>query len=188
MAAKPPPGEDEVRLHLLVLRCQAGDERAFRHLFDSYSGRTLGYLRGLLGDSADDVHQEVWLAVFRNLGGLANPAAFRSWLFRIARFRALDFLRGSKREAELVAEVPLDAVEVAESAEEPGLSDVEERALSTAIDSLPALQREALLLRYRNELSYEEIAVVTGTPIGTVRTRIHHGKRKLHDILEREKQ
>jgi RNA polymerase sigma-70 factor, ECF subfamily len=186
MVWKDPDGEDEVRLHLLVLRCQTGDERAFRQLFDCYSGFTMGYLRGLVGDSADDVQQEVWLAVFRNLASLANPAAFRWWLLRVARFRALDFLRQSKREAELMADIPLETVEVAGTVEEPGLSDVEDRALSTALDSLPPLQREALLLRYRNDLTYEEIAVVTGTPIGTVRTRIHHGKRKLHDILGRQ--
>jgi RNA polymerase sigma-70 factor (ECF subfamily) len=183
MVWKSPAGEDEVRLHLLVLRCQTGDERAFRRLFDCYSGFTMGYLRGLVGESADDVQQEVWIAVFRNLKSLANPAAFRWWLLRIARFRALDLLRKSKREAELITDVPLETVEVAEAVEEPGLSDLEDGALSAALDSLPTLQREALLLRYRNDLSYEEIAVVTGTPIGTVRTRIHHGKRKLHDIL-----
>lgn len=188
MAAKPPPGEDEVRLHLLVLRCQTGDERAFRQLFDTYSRNTMSYLRGMLGESADDAQQELWLAVFHNLRTLAKPAAFRAWLFRIARFRALDFLRRSKREARLVTDIPLEAVEIAGSPDESGLDEVEDDSLSRAMDLLAAPQREALLLRYKNDLSYEEIAVVTGTPIGTVRTRLHHGKRKLHDLLEREKQ
>ena len=188
MAWKYPAGEEEMRLHLLVLRCQTGDERAFRQLFDTYSRQTMSYLRGMLGESADDVQQELWLAVFNNLRTLANPAAFRWWLFRIARFRALDFLRRWKREAELLVDIPLEAVEIADSPDESGLDEVDDNALSSAMDSLPPLQREALLLRYKNDLSYEEIAVITGTPIGTVRTRLHRGKRKLHDILGRGNQ
>lgn len=188
MAWKYPAGEEEMRLHLLVLRCQTGDERAFRQLFDTYSRQTMSYLRGMLGESADDVQQEVWLAVFHNLRTLGKPGAFRAWLFRIARFRALDFLRRSKREADLVVDIPLDAVEIASTPDQSGLDDVDDTALSSAMELLPALQREALLLRYKNDLSYEEIAAVTGTPIGTVRTRLHHGKRKLHDILGRGKQ
>lgn len=188
MAWKYPAGEKEMRLHLLVLRCQTGDERAFRQLFDTYSRQTMSYLRGMLGESADDVQQELWLAVFNNLRTLANPGAFRWWLFRIARFRALDFLRRWKREAELLVDIPLEAVEIADSPDESGLDEVDDNALSSAMDSLPPLQREALLLRYKNDLSYEEIAVITGTPIGTVRTRLHRGKRKLHDILGRGNQ
>jgi len=188
MAGKQPAGEDEMRLHLLVLRCQTGDERAFRQLFDTYSRHTMSYLRTMLGEPADDVQQELWLAVFHNLRTLANPAAFRSWLYRIARFRALDFLRRSKREAELMIDIPLEAAEIVEAPYESELDQVDDGALSSAMDLLPALQREALLLRYKNDLSYEEIAAVTGTPIGTVRTRLHHGKRKLHDLLERAKQ
>ena len=180
MAWKGSAGDDEVHLHLLVLRCQAGDERAFRELFETFSGQTMGYLRGLVGESAEDVQQEVWLAAFRNVASLANPAAFRTWLFRIARFRALDLLRRFKREGELLAPTPLESVDVAADAEETGLG---ETALASAIETLPAPQREALLLRYQQNLSYAEIALITAVPIGTVRTRIHHGKRKLHDLL-----
>ncbi|HET7612448.1 MAG TPA: sigma-70 family RNA polymerase sigma factor [Gemmatimonadaceae bacterium] len=188
MAWKYPAGEEEMRLHLLVLRCQTGDERAFRQLFDTYNHQTMSYLQGMLGESADDAQQELWLAVFHNLRTLANPAAFRSWLFRSARFRALDFLRRSQREARLLADVPVEAVEIADSPDESAMGEVDDDALRSAMDSLPALQREALLLRYKSDLSYEEIAAVTGTPIGTVRTRLHHGKRKLHDMLGRGKQ
>lgn len=68
--------EDDLRLQLLVLRCQAGDERAFSQLLDDFGPRTLRYLRGLLGDDAEDVHQEVWLAAYRSIATLWGlPAA-----------------------------------------------------------------------------------------------------------------
>ena len=62
----------------------------------------MSYLRGLVGDAADDVQQEVWLAVYLGMRHLSNPRAFRTWLFRTTRHRAIDYLRMQKRDALLV--------------------------------------------------------------------------------------
>jgi RNA polymerase sigma-70 factor, ECF subfamily len=173
---------DDVRLTLAVLRCQAGDERAFTELFHWLGPRTRAYLSALVGDAADDVQQEVWFGVYKSISTLADPRAFRMWLFRSARHRAVDFLRSRKRyddvfpamdpeDVELATETPIDL---------SGLdSDIE-----SLMGMLPAAHREVLLLRYKDELSYSEIAVVVGAPIGTVRTRLHHAKRKLHELLQ----
>src|SRR5688500_6153674 len=173
-------------LHLLVLRCQAGDERAFARLMDQFSQKTLGYLRGLVGDDADDVHQDVWLSVYRGIGGLANPGAFRTWLFQTTRHRAVDFLRRQKRERELLDEVAGElAVDAADVDDGAGLGGVDGAILDTALLGISPPQREVLLLRYRDDLSYNEIALVVGCPIGTVRTRLHHAKRRLQELLTR---
>ena len=101
---------DTLRLEFTVLRCQAGDERAFAALFDQFSEKTLRYLRGLLGEDADDAQQEVWLAVFKGIATLANPAAFRTWLFQTARHRAIDVLRSRRRERERFDDFALDDI------------------------------------------------------------------------------
>jgi RNA polymerase sigma-70 factor (ECF subfamily) len=75
-------GAREVALHLLVLRCQTGDERAFRPLMERFGAKTLAYLRGVVGQDADDVQQDVWLSVCKSIRSLTNPSAFRTWLFR----------------------------------------------------------------------------------------------------------
>jgi RNA polymerase sigma-70 factor (ECF subfamily) len=173
----------DIGLHLLVLRCQAGDERAFARLLDQFGDRTLRYLRGLVGDDAEDVQQDLWLAVYTNVKTLANPRAFRTWLFRTTRHRAIDFLRSTRRERELFDDVELEVVEVS------GDQDTrppEFDQLGAALEAIPPPQREALLLKYQDDLSYEEIAVVVGVPIGTVRTRIHHGKKKLAQLLTQQ--
>jgi RNA polymerase sigma-70 factor (ECF subfamily) len=142
-----------------------------------YGDRTLRYLRGLVGDSADDVQQELWMTVYRRISELANPRAFRTWLFRATRNRALDQLRREKREREWVDDVSLDdpaAANIAADELAPG-----DDSLLVALDALPAPQREACLLRYRDDLSYEEIAMVVGCSIGTVRSRLHHAKQRL---------
>jgi RNA polymerase sigma-70 factor (ECF subfamily) len=181
-----PTPDDDLRLRLLVMRCQVGDEGAFARLFDEFAPRTLRHLRGLVGDaSADDVQQEVWLTVYRSVSGLANPGAFRTWLFRTTRHRALDWLRRQRREAELTDEL-LPSIDVAvESSDDDDRAWLDAGGLDAAIARLPPLQREAVLLRYRDGLSYADIALVAGCPIGTVRTRLHHAKRNLHELLER---
>lgn len=173
----------ELALQLLILRCQSGDERAFERLFEEFSDRTHRYLRGLVGDAADDVQQEVWLSVYRGLARLAAPHAFRTWLFRTTRHRALDFLRSRKREKELLAETDLDAVQ--EFVAAPDASPAGAELALEQLDLLSTAHREVLLLRYRDDMSYEQIALVVGCSIGTVRSRLHFAKQRLHDVINR---
>jgi RNA polymerase sigma-70 factor, ECF subfamily len=182
MAELRPATVDEVRLHLLVLRCQAGDEGAFNQLMDSFGSRTLSYLRGLVGDGSDDVQQEVWLAVYLGIRNLSNTRAFRTWLFRTTRHRAIDFLRMRKRD-ELFVDAAIDVADLSEPADDssPALGDLD---LDAAMALLPPAQREVLLLHYRDDLSYAEIALVVGCSIGTVRSRLHHAKRRVREQIE----
>ena len=179
MAEHNPARPAELGLPFLVLRCQTGDESAFRRLLSEFGPRTLRYLRGIVGDSAEDVQQEVWLTVYQSIAGLANPRAFRTWLYRTTRHRALDFLRRRHREDELLADfarqLPGEALPP-ESAE-PG------EDLLEAVHALPPAQREVCLLRYRDDLSYGEIALVLGCSVGTVRSRLHYAKERLRELV-----
>lgn len=182
MAEREPVHKEELRLRLLVLRCQTGDEEAFARLLDTVGPRTLRYLRSLLGgDDADDAQQEVWLSVYRSIAGLADPGAFRTWLYTTTRHRAIDQLRRWCRESELFAEEDYERVE-ATNAPEEGEHAYDATELDALLAELPSPQREAVLLRYRDEMSYAEIAVITGCPIGTVRTRL---PARVHRGLER---
>ncbi|HYM25736.1 MAG TPA: RNA polymerase sigma factor [Vicinamibacterales bacterium] len=186
MADVPAAHDNDLRLHLTVLRCQAGDERAFRSLLDEFGGRTLRYLRGLVEDDADDVQQEVWLSVYRSIASLANPGAFRTWLFSTTRRRAIDHLRSRRRERELMVDSTDATGEFDLPIDDPSIEDIDRGALGNVLAGLPPPQREVLLLRFQDELSYAEIALVVGCPVGTVKTRIHHAKRKLQELLRSE--
>jgi RNA polymerase sigma-70 factor, ECF subfamily len=169
---------------LLVVRAQAGDEAAFAELIERYSPRLRYFLRKVLAsaDGAEDALQEVWLDVLRHLPRLADPQALRAWLYRIARDRAFGRLRKSRRR-----EVPLDEMQVADpaTAEENDFTAEDAARIHAGLDELPAEQREVLVLRFLEEMSYEEIARVVGCQVGTVRSRIHYGKRALRRALER---
>jgi RNA polymerase sigma-70 factor, ECF subfamily len=183
MPTQDPGDDDELRLRLLVLRCQAGDEHAFAQLFDRFGPRSLAMLQRLVGDAAEDVQQEVWLAVYRHIGTLSNLAGFRSWLYATTRHRAIDQLRSARRQRGLIADAVLDSADVTESEEQSGVPLVDPAALDGAIASLPDAQRDAVVLRYRNGLSYAEVAAALGCSVGTVRSRLHYARQRLYELL-----
>ena len=183
-ALSPVPRDDEKRLFLLVLRCQAGDETAFARLMAWFGARTLAHLRGLVADDAEDVQQEVWLAVYTRIGALSNPRAFRTWLFQTTRHRAIDFLRSRKRERELLEEAARE-IEDAHTPDE-GISDLNRSSVAEALGELSPVHREVLLLRYQEDMSYAQIAVISGCSIGTVRSRLHHAKARLREVVNEQ--
>jgi RNA polymerase sigma-70 factor (ECF subfamily) len=177
---------DQLREVLLVLRSQAGDEDAFSDLFDRFGHRTLRYLEGLLGpELAADTQQEVWLAVFRGIARLTNPRAFRTWLYQTTRNRAIDVLRRERRESELFLPATPEAPQPAAETPDPLLESQDRQSLKEGMAELSAPHLEVLLLRYWEEMSYSEIALIVGCSVGTVRSRLHHAKRRLREAIDR---
>jgi len=173
-----------LRERILVCRCQAGDERAFEEIVSTYGPRLRYYLLKQLGspEAADDVVQEVWLDVYRGIVRLRRPDAFRAWIYRIARDRAFRVLRRARVPCRLADEADLPAAE----AEDDGFSAEDAVRVHAALDRLSPLHREVLLLRFIEDLPYDEIAQITGCPAGTVKSRLHHAKRVLRQEMERE--
>jgi RNA polymerase sigma-70 factor, ECF subfamily len=173
----------QLRERILVSRCQAGDERAFEEIVSTYGPRLRYYLLKQLGspEAADDVVQEVWLDVYRGIVRLRRPDAFRAWIYRIARDRAFRALRRARVPCQLPDEAEWAAAEV----EDDGFSAEDARRVHAALDRLSPSHRDVLLLRFIEDLPYDEIAQITGCPPGTVKSRIHHAKRLLRQEMER---
>jgi RNA polymerase sigma-70 factor (ECF subfamily) len=172
---------DQLYWDLTVVRCQLGDHSAFEELIAHYQPRLDRFLGTLLADRTvlDDVAQEVWIDVFRDVPKLVEPRAFLSWLYRIARHRALQCLRRSRR-----LPAPLDADEVVDPDESSiNLGSDRLEAVEKALNQLHPEHRAVVVMRYLDELSYSEIATVTGCPLGTVKSRLHNAKRMLREIL-----
>jgi RNA polymerase sigma-70 factor, ECF subfamily len=172
---------DRLYEKLLVLRAQLADESAFAELVERYHARLLFYLAKLLGEThrAEDVLQEVWLDAWRGLSRLKEAGAWRVWLYRIARDRANRELR--RRRLPAAGGESLEAV--GREADDE-LSAEELLLVRAAIDKLPAEQREAVLLKYVEGMSYEEIAAVAGCQLGTVRSRLFYAKQTLQEQLK----
>jgi RNA polymerase sigma-70 factor (ECF subfamily) len=126
-----------------------------------------------------DVAQEIWIALYRALPGLLDVSKFRPWAFRIARDRVYREYRRRK-----LPLLPFDEAQLEHVPETEESAAVDREELHRCLDSLSPEHREALLLRFYEEMSYEEIARVTGSGIGTVRSRIHYGKQALKKAWE----
>jgi len=175
---------EQVLQRTLVVRCQLGERQALEELFLRHHGALGYYLRRMLNrEDVADVQQEVWLTVLRRIGQLRNPAAFVVWLYQIARSKAMTRLADARRMESLDAE---DAVvEEPDSDGEPAFSPADAARIHAELTNLSAAHREVLLLRFMEDLSYEQIAAVMGSSAGTVRSRLHYAKLALRQRLEK---
>lgn len=165
----------------LLGRVAAGDEDAFALLYDRWAGRLLALVRRVLVDPAqsEEVLQEVLLEVWRTAGSF-DPArgSARAWMAVMARRRAVDRVRSSesarRREQRWVPTMP-DADSTAQSIEDA----FEAEEVRAALDAVGEPQRTTLLLAYVEGLTHSQIAERTGTPLGTVKTRVREGVARL---------
>ena len=163
-----------------------GDQEAFRALYRAVQPGLLRYLRGLVGEDAEDLASETWLQIARDLSSFRDQGAgFRGWAATIARNRALDHLRRQRRRpavtcAEVLVELP-DGQDTADQA----MQSVSTKAAIALIATLPRDQAEAVLLRAVVGLDAKATAQVVGKRPGAVRTAAWRGLRRLAEQLER---
>ncbi|MEV6178840.1 RNA polymerase sigma factor [Streptomyces sp. NPDC052016] len=164
-----------------VARAQDGDEAAFATAYRIVQPGLLGYLRGIVGDDAEDVASEAWLEIARDLGRFkGDGAGFRGWTATIARHRALDHLRRLRvrpRSTALEQDV-LDLPGPHSTADQAMEALSTERALEL-VRELPRDQAEAVLLRVVVGLDGPAAARVLGKRPGAVRTAAHRGLKRL---------
>jgi RNA polymerase sigma-70 factor (ECF subfamily) len=134
----------------------------------------LGFVRD--PDTAMDISQMAFIKAYKNLKRFDLERPFFPWFYRILRNLSLDHIKRAKR----LGEIPLEDVQILTDGRED--RDMKE-ALWKAIEELPTEQREIIVLRYFEGLSYKEIAETVGKPIGTVMSSLHYSKRKLKSIL-----
>ncbi|MGC9535442.1 RNA polymerase sigma factor [Streptomyces sp. UG1] len=172
-----------------VARAQEGDEAAFAVAYRLVQPALLGYLRGLVGEDAEDVASDAWLEIARDLGRFkGDGAGFRGWSATIARHRALDHLRRQKvrpRPAPLEQDVLLD-LPGPHSTYDQALESISTDAALDLVRGLPRDQAEAVLLRVVVGLDARSAARVLGKRPGAVRTAAYRGLKRLAKQLGAE--
>ena len=176
-------GTEQLKVRFLVLRSQVGDDQAFTSLYNLFSNRSLRLLNSLLkSDEAQDLNQEVWLAVYKRIASLEDASRFRTWLFRITRNRALDHFRSTKRLNEFHDMLNSDSEEAIDEVVEA--LEVKNNALiEEGLERLSPKHREAIVLNYFEGMDYEEIALILGVSLGTVKSRIHNAKQSIKTLI-----
>lgn len=164
-----------------VARVQEGDEAAFAVAYRYVQPALLGYLRGLVGDDAEDVASDAWLEIARDLGRFkGDGAGFRGWTATIARHRALDHLRRQKVRPRSSA-LEQDVLELPgpHSTHDQALESMSTEAALELVGGLPRDQAEAVLLRVIVGLDAPSAARVLGKRPGAVRTAAYRGLKRL---------
>jgi len=175
-------------LSAAIVAAQAGDEASFAVLYRAVQPGLLRYLRALIGDDAEDVASDTWLQIARDLSTFrGDESGFRGWSATIARHRAMDHLRRTRRRPTVTGTVddlinlPAGGTGTADSA----LDSISTDAALMLIARLPRDQAEAVLLRVVLGLDARTAARVLGKREGAVRTSAYRGLRRLREALDR---
>lgn len=172
----------------LVRLFQQGDESAFNQLVLRYQEKVYWVARRFINehDGADDVTQEVFIKAYESLKEFRSESSLYTWLYRITVNIALNVLRRNKVKEFFRIDELFDPEDEGAGAPDELLEQQEERTLiEQAIAALPEKQKAVFLLRYHEEMPYEEIAKVLKTSVGGLKANYFHAVKKIEEYLKR---
>lgn len=178
----------------IVDRIVDGDRAAYGTLVQRYQSKIFAVAFGVLRhrEDAREVAQEAFIKAYRNLPGFRRDSSFYTWIYRITMNLAIDYQRKAWRNRETTFDsVRLSPNEISSTGPRPAGNPSEQlenkrlsQTIHTAIDTLPADQRTAIILREIQGLSYKEIAETMGCAEGTVMSRLYYARKKLQEMLK----
>ena len=178
----------------LLTAVKAGDAEAYRGLVEKYQGRIYAVVFGMVRNQEDarDIAQDTFIKAYRNLESFRLESSFYTWLYRIAMNLAIDWTRRGKRRATSSFDETIAQRDGEGAIAEPHHSDnpaknLERKQLYAvimdALDKLPEDQKQVLLLRELEGLSYKEISDLLEIPEGTVMSRLFYARKKMQKLL-----
>jgi RNA polymerase sigma factor (sigma-70 family) len=184
------PPEGDPRDADLLRRIRAGDRGAVEEVYERFRRPAFALARRILADDflAEDVLQDVFLSLWRDPGAFDRErGSFSAWLMAAVHHKAVDAVRREesqrRRRARAETELGLAAPTATRDVEEEAASRVTSGRVREALGQLPDAQREALTLAYYGGYTQREVAALTGAPLGTVKTRMLAGMRRLREEL-----
>ena len=171
---------------LPVQQAREGKPEAWDALFRRYQLPLYVYVFELVHDEQTslDLVQETFIAAARHIGGLRDDAKFGSWFFGIAHQKVIQFWRKRGGKGILLDEIPDLPDEFDEAPDDLLIRREQEAEFMNLLNQLPPQQRAVLLLHFVEDFSLEEIARITETQLGTVKSRLHYAKKSLRKLLE----
>jgi RNA polymerase sigma-70 factor (ECF subfamily) len=174
------------REQLPVEQAKAGEPEAWSVLFRRYQLPLYVYVFELVRDEQTslDIVQETFIAAVRHIAGLRDDSKFGGWLFGIAHQKCLQCWRRQNRAAAWNEEFAESIPDLEDGPDELLIRREQEAGFMNLVNQLPPPQRSVLLLHFVEDFSLEQIAEITGAPLGTVKSRLHYAKSALRKLLE----
>jgi len=177
--------------HDLLLAIAAKDVQAFEMLYDRYKSRLYQYLKLTVNDqaAAEDLLAETMISVWQKASTFQHASEVSTWLFSVARHKALDFCRSQHRSdtKNKLFEGTFNHHETSGNPEYQADQKIIKNAIAKSMNLLPAEQQLVLFLTYYQGMSYQEIGALLDIPVNTVKTRVFSAKQKLKKILQPKK-
>lgn len=171
----------------LVKEFLKGDEFSFNLIVHRYREKIYWHARRMTGDhfDADDVVQEVLIVLYKKLGEFRFDSALYTWIYRITATRSINFIK--RKSLRRFLPLSPDVKRISDTRNDI-LKDLENKELLSKLDSilqkLPVKQREIFILRNFEELSYEEIAEITGKSTGGLKANYFHALKKIQELMD----
>lgn len=169
----------------VIARARRGDADAFGQLVAAYRDTVFRLALRMCGNEADadEVAQEAFLDAWRGLPNFRGESRFSTWLYQLTTHAAIDLLRREKRQPATEDIADVSAADHAPGPQQQAEQNERRQAVRQAILALPPEQRQVIVLRFMQELSYEEIGAALHLPAGTVKSRLNRAKAALKEIL-----
>ena len=177
------------REQLPVQQARDGNPAAWDALFHRYQLPLYVYVFELVRNeqASLDLVQETFISAARHIGGLRDDEKFGSWLFGIAHQKVIQLWRKRGGKEILFDEIPESPDEFENSPDDLLIRREQEVEFMNLLNQLPLPQRSVLLLHFVEDFSLEEIARITETQLGTVKSRLHYAKKALRKLIEEKK-
>lgn len=172
---------------LWIKQVLAGDKEAYANIINKYKNQLYATVLRMTRNPQDaqDFVQDAFIKVYRNLDKYKADGSFSSWLYRVAVNHCMDEFR-KKQYTTVQIEVDEEKVVNPNHPEIIFLKHEKKRQLERLVSTLPDDERLIILLRYINEVNYEEISEIMGVPLSTVRNKLHRAKKKMRETTKRE--
>lgn len=172
---------------LWIQQVLAGDKEAYSHIINKYKNQLYATVLRMTRNPQDaqDFVQDAFIKVYRNLDKYKADGPFASWLYRVAINHCMDAFR-KKQYSTVQVEIDEEKVVNPNHPEIIFLKNEKSRQLERLVATLPNDERLIILLRYVNEVTYEEISEIMDIPISTVRNKLHRAKKKMRETVKRE--
>jgi RNA polymerase sigma-70 factor (ECF subfamily) len=170
------------------LKTEGKREMAFHILVKTYQERLYWHIRRMVinHDDADDILQNVYIKVWKNVDGFREDSSLFTWLFRIATNESLSFLQKNRRQSVFSSnEITEHISEVLEADKYFDGNDLQKK-LQAAVLQLPDKQRVVFNMKYFEEMKYEEMSEILQTSVGALKASYHHAVKKIEDFFEKE--
>ncbi|XEQ95166.1 RNA polymerase sigma-H factor [Sporomusa carbonis] len=168
-----------------VSKARAGDKEAFGQLVTAFQTRVFRVAYGIVGhkEDAEDIAQDTFVKAYRSISDLNADVTFYNWLMRIVANTSMNYKKSMHRQQFVPMDEVAEPVDQGETPEE-AMERVEGNARVTALlAALPSEHRAVLALRELGGFSYDEISDILNIPLGTVKSRMNHGRDKLRGLV-----